>query len=84
MVPNDSADPAYHGDYFSLVHTTQSAPEFTLRNLNCLLAHTKPIPHNLYEFIRAREIFDRIESYKTFLDDIRSYVSDATQVFHFT
>ncbi|OWP02652.1 hypothetical protein B2J93_6485 [Marssonina coronariae] len=72
MVPNAQADPAHPGDYFSLVHTTQETPEFTMRNLNCLLAHSKPIPHNLYEFIRAREIFDRIESYKTFLDDIRS------------
>ncbi|KAK2628449.1 hypothetical protein QTJ16_001552 [Diplocarpon rosae] len=72
MIPNAQADPAHPGDYFSLVHTTQEAPEFTMRNLNCLLAHSKPIPHNLYEFIRAREIFDRIESYKTFLDDIRS------------
>ncbi|KAI9049289.1 hypothetical protein LZ554_007135 [Drepanopeziza brunnea f. sp. 'monogermtubi'] len=72
MVPNPEADPAHLGDFFSLVHTSQKAPEFTLRDPNSLLAHSKPIPHNLYEFIRAREIFDRIESYKTFLDDIRS------------
>lgn len=72
MVPNAEANPAHLGDYFTLVHTSQNAPEFTMRNLNSLLAHSKPIPHNLYEFIRAREIFDRIESYKTFLDDIRS------------
>ncbi|KAL2068400.1 hypothetical protein VTL71DRAFT_16498 [Oculimacula yallundae] len=69
MTPNHENDP---DDYFGIVHTTQEAPEFTMRNLNCLLAHKTPIPHNLYEFIRAREIFDRVESYKTFLDDVRS------------
>ncbi|KAL5319974.1 hypothetical protein ACEPPN_013033 [Leptodophora sp. 'Broadleaf-Isolate-01'] len=69
MSPNTQTNP---DDYFSVVRTSQEAPEFTMRNLNCLLAHQAPIPHNLYEFIRAREIFDRVESYKTFLDDIRS------------
>ncbi|KAH7321941.1 hypothetical protein BKA65DRAFT_568848 [Rhexocercosporidium sp. MPI-PUGE-AT-0058] len=69
MSPNTQPDPY---DYFSVVHTSQDAPEFAMRNLNCLLAHQSPIPHNLYEFIRAREIFDRVESYKTFLDDVRS------------
>ena len=63
---------ANYDDYFGVVHTSQEAPEFTMRNINSLLAHHTPIPHNLYEFIRAREIFDRIESYKTFLDDVRS------------
>lgn len=60
-------------DYFSKVHSKQSTPEFTVRNINTLLAHSDPIPHNLYEFIRAREIFDRIESYKAFLEDARSF-----------
>ncbi|CZT46469.1 uncharacterized protein RSE6_06897 [Rhynchosporium secalis] len=69
MSPNAQSDP---DDYFGIIHTTQEAPEFTMRNLNCLLAHETPILHNLYEFIRAREIFDRVESYKTFLDDVRS------------
>lgn len=63
---------ANYDDYFGIVYTSQEAPEFTMRNINSLLAHHTPIPHNLYEFIRAREIFDRIESYKTFLDDVRS------------
>ena len=63
---------ANYDDYFGVVNTSQEAPEFTMRNINSLLAHHTPIPHNLYEFIRAREIFDRIESYKTFLDDVRS------------
>ncbi|PVH76804.1 hypothetical protein DL98DRAFT_639812 [Cadophora sp. DSE1049] len=69
MSPNPQAD---NDDYFGIVHTGQEAPEFTMRNLNCLLAHQSPIPNNLYEFIRAREIFDRVESYKTFLDNVRS------------
>lgn len=69
MSPNSSAN---LDDYFSVVHNSQETPEFTMRNLNCLLAHQNPIPHNLYEFIRAREIFDRVESYKSFLDDVRS------------
>jgi hypothetical protein len=59
------------GDYFSRVHATQTYPEFAIRNLNCLLAHQNPIPHNLYGLIRGRDIFDRIESYKTFLEDVR-------------
>lgn len=69
MKDRTKADPE---NYFSVVSSSQQGPEFTMRNLNCLLAHESPIPHNLYEFIRAREIFDRIESYKTFLDDLRS------------
>ena len=58
-------------DYFSRMNAKQDTPEFTMRNINALLAHQKPMLHNLYEFIRAREIFDRVESYKTFLEDIR-------------
>ena len=58
-------------DYFSSINAKQDSPEFTMRNINTLLAHQKPMLHNLYEFVRAREIFDRVESYKTFLEDIR-------------
>ncbi len=58
-------------DYFNQGHPAQQGPEFTVRNLNCLLAHQNPMQLNLYTFIRAREIFDRVESYKTFLEDIR-------------
>lgn len=58
-------------DYFSGVHDTQEHPEFSVRNLNCILAHQTPIPHNLYSIVRGRDIFDRIESYKTFLEDVR-------------
>ncbi|APA08227.1 predicted protein [Sclerotinia sclerotiorum 1980 UF-70] len=60
-------------DYFSRVNSsqTQTAPDFNVRNLNCLLAHPDPIPHNLYSFIRGRDVFDRVESYKSFLDDVR-------------
>ena len=42
-----------------------------MRNLNALLAHTDPFPHNLYGLIRGRDIFDRVESYKEFLEDVR-------------
>lgn len=65
----DTNDPT--GDYFNKVHASQNNPEFTVRNLNCLLMHENPIPHNLYGLIRARDIFDRVESYKTFLEDVR-------------
>lgn len=58
-------------DYFSRVRSTQQDLEFTTRNINSILAHQNPMLHNVYEFIRAREIFDRVESYKTFLEDIR-------------
>ncbi|KAI9646813.1 hypothetical protein NHQ30_004812 [Ciborinia camelliae] len=70
IVPTPEMDSS---DYFSRVNSsqTQTAPDFNVRNLNCLLAHTDPIPHNLYSFIRGRDVFDRVESYKSFLDDIR-------------
>jgi hypothetical protein len=59
-------------DYFSTVSLAQQKyPDFTIRNINQLLNHPKPMLHNVYEFVRGREIFDRVESYKTFLDDIR-------------
>ncbi|ATZ48513.1 hypothetical protein BCIN_03g07170 [Botrytis cinerea B05.10] len=70
IVPTPEMDTS---DYFSRVNSsqTQSAPAFNVRNLNCLLAHSDHIPHNLYSFIRGRDVFDRVESYKTFLDDVR-------------
>jgi len=58
-------------DYFSRVHMDQKIPEFSVRNLNALLIHEDPIPHNLYSLIRSRDVFNRIESYKSFLDDVR-------------
>jgi len=69
MVPAAGGNP---DDYFSRVHSTQEQPEFTVRNINSLLAHERPIPHNLYGIIRGRDLFDRVESYKTFLEDVRS------------
>ncbi|KAG4027755.1 hypothetical protein MFRU_027g00480 [Monilinia fructicola] len=70
IVPNPEMDSS---DYFSRVNSSQAqtAPDFNVRNLNCLLAHPDPIPHNLYSFIRGRDVFDRVESYKSFLDDVR-------------
>jgi hypothetical protein len=60
------------GDYFSGVNNIQQKyPDFTVRNINELLHHSKPMLHNVYEFIRGREIFDRVESFKAFLNDIR-------------
>lgn len=58
-------------DYFAGATPAQSFPEFTMRNINRLLRHENPIPCNFYEFIRGREIFDRVESYKMFLEDVR-------------
>jgi hypothetical protein len=53
---------------------SQTEVKFKVRNLNCLLNHREPFPRNFYSFIRGRDIFDRTESYKNLLDDIRLYV----------
>jgi hypothetical protein len=58
-------------DYFSRVSVTQETPEFTIRNINNLLSTKNPIPHNLYSLIRAIDVFDQVENYKGFLDDVR-------------
>jgi len=60
-----------HNDYFCRTQSIHCNPKFTVRNLNALLDHPKPIPTNLYGLIRGRDIFDRIESYTTFLDAVR-------------
>lgn len=57
--------------YFSKVHLTQDDVEFTVRNINTLLSHTNPIPCHMYSFIRARDVFSKLESYKGFLEDVR-------------
>lgn len=62
-------------DYFGNVHLSQEDAEFTVRNINCLLAHPHPIPQNLYGLIRGRDIFDKVESYKTFLEDVLRLVT---------
>lgn len=60
---------------FGRIHMTQAAPEFTLRPYGMLLSHkSKPIPRNLYGFVHGRDIFARIENYKSFLDDVRQIV----------
>lgn len=59
-------------DYFHKLPSTQHAPEFTVRNINHLIAHEKPLPHNLYDMVRGRDVFDRVENYKAFLEDVRS------------
>lgn len=70
------ADPAkvkIAAEYYKQIKLMPKKPEFTLRNLNCLLTgHPVPFPRNLYGLIRGRDIFDRIESYKLFLDDLRT------------
>jgi hypothetical protein len=67
MAIDDAGETAY---YFSKAHLAQD-PEFTVRNINSLLNHTNPIPCGLYSLIRGGDIFDKVESYKTFLDDVR-------------
>lgn len=47
-------------DYFTGATPAQSFPEFTMRDINQLLMHENPIPCNFYEYIRGREIFDRV------------------------
>ncbi|TAQ88271.1 hypothetical protein B7494_g3368, partial [Chlorociboria aeruginascens] len=71
FMDSDMDTPKEHDGYFSRVHMTQAYPEFTLRNINCLLNHPKPILHNLYGLVRGRDIFDRVENYKAFLEDVR-------------
>lgn len=64
-------------DMFPVEYTSerQKIPDLSLRSINRLLiSHETPMPHGIYEFIRAREIFDRVESYKTLLEDIRLFV----------
>jgi hypothetical protein len=68
FMESDTSNPTT--DYFSSVHASQEYPEFTVRNLNHLLKHQKPIPHNLYGLIRARAILDKVESWKSFLSDV--------------
>jgi hypothetical protein len=58
-------------NYFSKVHLTQEDVEFTVRNICTLLSHSNPIPCHMYSFIRARDIFSKLESYKGFLEDVR-------------
>ena len=58
-------------DYFDSVHSTQESVEFTVRNLSTLTSHPVPIPDHLYSFVRARDIFDKVESYKGFLEEVR-------------
>lgn len=66
-----ATDHRTNSDYFSSVRAKQTYPEFTVRNINALLSPPSPLLHNVYEFIRGREIFDRVENYRSFLDDIR-------------
>lgn len=72
--PRDFMEPLPNpnpNDYFCNVHLSQKQPEFTCRNINQLLSHETPIPQNLYSLIRGRDVFDRVESYKNFVEDIR-------------
>ena len=66
-----TSTPATDGDCFGLAETKQNNPEFTMRNINRLLTHPMPIPQGKYSIIRAREVFDRVENYKSFLNDVR-------------
>jgi hypothetical protein len=59
------------GDYFSHVHTSQTGAEFTVRDFNSILNSPNPIPHNLYGLVRGRDVFAKVDSYKTFLEDVR-------------
>lgn len=61
-------------EYFGTAHGIPKDPEFTVRNINTLLDHAEPIPNNFYSFIRGRDIFDRVESYRSFLNDVRLIV----------
>ncbi|KAI9732260.1 MAG: hypothetical protein M1818_007579 [Claussenomyces sp. TS43310] len=69
MIPDENADGK---GYYDKVHLTPGdRPEFTTRDINTMLSHPNPIPHNLYSLIRGRDAFNKVESYRTFLEDIR-------------
>jgi hypothetical protein len=57
--------------YFNKVHLTRDDVEFTVRNINTFLSHSNPIACHMYSFIRARDVFSKLESYKGFLEDVR-------------
>lgn len=67
----EAGDNPKNEDYFSRKPSTKRHPEFTVRNLNELVDHVKPIPKSHYGLIRGRDLFDRVESYVNFLDAIR-------------
>jgi hypothetical protein len=69
----DGVAPAHKriADPFRGIHNTQSTPELTVRNLNTLVIHKNPIPHNLYGYIHATDIFAKVDSYRTFLEEVR-------------
>jgi len=66
----ESDDVTEPNDYFSRVHMNQENVEFTVRNLSSLISYPNPIPEHIYSFVRARDIFDKVESYKSFLEDV--------------
>lgn len=68
MEPHNLAHP---DDYFGNCYLSQEQPDFTVRNINDLVSHSNPVPRNLYSLIRGRDIFDQVESYKAFLEDVR-------------
>lgn len=61
-------------EHFGSIHMNQAGPEFTQRSYSTLLNHPNPIPHNLYGFVHAKNIFYRVENYRSFLDEIRQIV----------
>ncbi len=67
----ESKDVIEKANYFSKVHLTQEDVEFTVRSINNIHSHPNPIPCHTYSFIRARDVFSKLESYKGFLEDIR-------------
>lgn len=70
----ESDDDIEKTEYYSNVHLTQDDVEFTVRNINALVSHSNPISSHMYSFIRARDVFSKLESYKAFLEDVRWYV----------
>jgi hypothetical protein len=67
----DDAEEGNDCNYFGRVHLNQDNVEFTVRNISTLLSHSNPIPCHMYSFIRARDVFGKLDSYKGFLEDVR-------------
>ncbi|KAL3427087.1 hypothetical protein PVAG01_00596 [Phlyctema vagabunda] len=71
MEPRTKTQDQEQDDYFGETGQPHQYPEFTVRNLNSLRAHERPIPQNSYGLIRGRDFCDKIRNLKAFVEDLR-------------
>lgn len=58
-------------DYFARTDSLDLNPQFVVRNINTLTNHSNPLPIASYSLVRGRQVFGKVESYKSFLDSVR-------------